>query len=66
MATNVVAQKLGGEKRVLDNVNTVRDVQTQMSADGYTASVNGDPAKSDTRLNDGDFVSLAQPVKGGA
>lgn len=65
MANNVVAQVLGGEKKVLDNVNTVGDVKEELGAEAYTASVNGDPAKNDYQLDDGDFVSLSQAVKGG-
>lgn len=65
MAQNVVAQVSGGSKKVLDGVETVGDVKSQMNALGYTASVNGDPAQSSDTLQDGDFVSLSQAVKGG-
>lgn len=65
MANNVVAQVLGGEKKVLDNVNTVKDVTTQLKVTGYTATTNGETAAEDDELRDGDFVSLAQAVKGG-
>lgn len=66
MAKNVVAQVLGGEKKVLDDVYTVRDVKTKLNATQYSASINGDPAQDGDDLSDGDFVSLSQAVKGGA
>jgi sulfur carrier protein ThiS len=65
MANNVIAQVLGGDKKVLDSVETVADVKEKLSAQNYTASVNGDPASNDYELSDGDFVSLSQAVKGG-
>jgi sulfur carrier protein ThiS len=65
MAKNVIAQKLGGTKQVLDDVETVGDVKTKLSATGYTASLNGEPAQDSDEVSDGDFVSLSQAVKGG-
>lgn len=66
MAQNVVAQILGGSKQVLDSVQTVMDVKNKTNtATGYTATVNGDPANDSYQLEDGDFVSLSQAVKGG-
>lgn len=66
MAKNVIAQVLGGEKKVLDDVYTVADVKAKLGASAYTASVNGSPASDSESLEDGDFVSLSQAVKGGA
>ncbi len=66
MASNVIAQVLGGNKQVLDGVDTVFDVKKKLDvATGYTASVNGNPATDDQELDDNDFVSLSQAVKGG-
>lgn len=65
MAQNVIAQVLGGEKKILDNVSTVADVTKQLNVNGYTATVNGDQQGSDYELENGDFVSLSQAVKGG-
>lgn len=65
MARNVVAQVLGGEKKVFDDVNTVKDVTNKLGVTGYTATVNGDQQGPDYQLDDGDFVSLSQAVKGG-
>ncbi len=65
MANNVVAQVLGGDKKVLDNVETVGDVKAQLAVSGYSATVNGDTASDSDELSDGDFVSLSQAVKGG-
>lgn len=65
MARNVVAQVLGGEKKVLDDVSTVAEVTSKLGVSGYTATVNGSQATPDEELQDGDFVSLSQAVKGG-
>jgi sulfur carrier protein ThiS len=65
MAKNVIAQVLGGEKKVLDDVTTVGDVKAKLKSEAYTASVNGDPQPNDYELDDNDFVSLSQAVKGG-
>lgn len=66
MANNVVTQVLGGDKKVLDNVFTVQDVMNKTgTSTGYTASVNGDAQSASYTLEDGDFVSLSQAVKGG-
>lgn len=66
MAQNIVTQVLGGQKKVLDNVHTVGDVKAQLGATNYVASINGETAKDSDTLQDGDFVSLSQAVKGGA
>lgn len=65
MAKNVIAQVLGGEKKILDDVNTVADVTSKLGVAGYTATVNGDQQSPSYELDDGDFVSLSQAVKGG-
>lgn len=65
MARNVVAQVLGGEKKVFDDVRTVKDVTDKLGVTGYTATVNGDQQSASHELDDGDFVSLSQAVKGG-
>lgn len=66
MAKNVIAQVLGGEKKVLDEVNTVGDVKSKLSVTNYTATVNGETQTDGYELEDGDFVSLTQAVKGGS
>lgn len=65
MAKNVIVQVLGGDKKVLDNVETVRDAKAKLDAQAYAATLNGSPASDSDSLEDGDFVSLTQAVKGG-
>jgi sulfur carrier protein ThiS len=65
MTNNVIAQILGGEKRILDGVNTVADVKAKMGASGYAAAVNGSPADDSQTLSEGDIVTLSKAVKGG-
>ena len=65
MAQNVIGQATGGEKKVFDNVSTVSEIREKMSlASNYIASVNGEPADDDYELEDGDFVTLSEKVKG--
>lgn len=67
MAQHAIAQVLGGDKTVLENVDTLQDVMDELELDGtYAASVNGEPATPDTEIPEGAFVSFAAPVKGGS
>lgn len=66
MAKNVTAQVLGGQTKVLQDVDTVQDVLNALELDGaYAASVNGEPATNESELNDYEFVSFSPAVKGG-
>ena len=58
---------LGGrpQEAELDEEATVGDLKSQLGLSRHTASVNGNPADDDEELNDGDFVTLSEPVKGG-
>lgn len=67
MAANVIAQVVGGQKKIIDKeVETVGDVRTELYLSAnYKASVNGEPSDSDSEeLEDRDFVSFAEQVKG--
>jgi hypothetical protein len=65
MAKNITAQALGGAPKVIE-ADTVSDAFNQLGLSGnYTASVNGDTAEMSQELNDYEFVSFAQAVKGG-
>jgi len=66
MANKVTAQVLGGQVKVLDNVETIQDVIEVLKLSGaYAASINGEPVTNDAELNDYEFVSFAPAVKGG-
>lgn len=65
-AKNVIAQTLGGEKEVLDNVDTVSDARAKLGlASDYSATVNGTASSDSTTLRDGDYVAFSRKVKGG-
>ena len=65
MSNNVVAQVVGGKKQVHDDVETVADVRNKMGlASNYTASINGEPASDTSIVDDSDFVTFAESVKG--
>jgi hypothetical protein len=61
----VTAQVLGGEVKVLEDVDTVGEVKDLMGVSSHTATVNGEPAEDDDALMDFEFVSLSPSVKGG-
>lgn len=60
----VKAQVAGGRTQTL-NAETVGELATMVDAEGYAATVNGEPADEDTQLRRDDFVSFARPVKAG-
>lgn len=67
MANKITAQVLGGETKTYERVGTVSDLRDRLKlGQGYTATVNGEPADDDQELNDYEFVSFAPAVKGGA
>jgi len=62
----VTAQVMGGQVKLVDNVETVQDVLNQLGVEGaYIPMVNGEPATLNTELNDYEFVSFSPDVKGG-
>lgn len=65
MASKVTGQVIGGQPKVFDGVDTVREVLELMGlADTYQATVNGDAASLDDELDDFSFVSFSEKVKG--
>lgn len=66
MAKNITAQALGGQAKVIE-ADTVSDAFNQLGLSGnYTASINGEPASMSDSLEEYNFVTFAQAVKGGA
>jgi hypothetical protein len=64
MAT-VVGKVVGGKVKEFD-VETVRELKEEMGLEGnYSAQINGEPADLSDDLNDHDFVTFTQSVKGG-
>ncbi len=63
----VTYKVLGGKAKdiTLDARSTVGDLKEEVGLEKYTASVNGTPANDSTRLQDNDFVTLSEAVKGG-
>ena len=60
----VYAKVAGGDPKSIE-CETLKCVKEQMSATGYTATVNGEPESDNYQLQNDDFVVLAQPVKAG-
>lgn len=65
MANYVIAQVNGGDRKVLDSVETVGDVRSAMGAAGYTATLNGRPTSDSESVRENDKVIFAQAAKGG-
>lgn len=66
MAKEIRAKVIGGSEQVMHDVETVGQVARRLNCEnGYTASVNGEPAEMYQELNDYEFVSFAKATKGG-
>ena len=65
MAQKVTAQVLGGQSKVL-SADTVRELAEAMElGDNHTIKINGETASYDTVLEDYNFVTFGEKVKGG-
>jgi len=60
----VTVEITGSTPQVVEGVNTVGDVKKKFGKTGYIAKVNGDSANDEQELNDYEFVTLAENVKG--
>ena len=60
----VKVQVAGGQTQDKE-ATTVSDLSSMVSASGYQAAVNGEPADGNYQLRNNDFVSFARPVKAG-
>lgn len=65
MAKNLQVQVSGGAVQSGKTANTVADLASQVGARGYVATVNGETADADQKLNDYEYVAFAKPVKAG-
>lgn len=63
MANKVTVEVTGKDAKVLNDVNTVGDVMTQLGVEKYSATVNGEPADKSYVLSDFEYVTLAPQVK---
>ena len=60
----VLVNVAGGNNQTKD-AKTVGELATKVKAEGFVASVNGEPADDDQKLKANDYVSFARPVKAG-
>lgn len=60
----VQVQVAGGSIQSKDSAN-IDCLAKLVGAEGYIATVNGEPQPGSYRLNDFEFVSFAKPVKAG-
>lgn len=61
---NVNAQAAGGAIQ-RKSARTIDDLALQVGAQGYIATVNGEPQAGSYVLQEDEFVSFAKPVKAG-
>jgi hypothetical protein len=69
MANSVTGQVTGGQSKTFDNVSTIKDLAAQMGlGDNYSVKINGIEAANgyDSGLQDFEFVTFGEKVKGGA
>lgn len=65
-AKDVIAQVVGGEKKVVEGVENVAQVREKMGlSSDYTATVNTDPVDDNFTLRANDYVAFTRKVKGG-
>ena len=60
----ITAQVAGGTRKD-GEARTVAELKQKLSVPNHTAVVNGENEEDGYELKDGDFVSLAQPLKAG-
>lgn len=61
----VTAQVVGGQAKVIE-VSTVDEVRAALGLSAsYEATVNGEPADMEQELEDYEFVTFSEKVKGG-
>lgn len=59
----VTVQVAGGSEKQVE-AESIADLKEQLGLEGYTASVDGEPADDSHQLENFQFVSLSQQVKG--
>jgi hypothetical protein len=64
MAAKVQVKVSGGDIQE-KQATTVGELKKLVNAEGYVATVNGEPESDDYSLSDYEFVSLSKPVKAG-
>lgn len=65
MAKKVTAQVVGGDPLTFDDLETIGDLRKEMDlGPEFTATMNDEPAKDDTKLTSFAYVSFAESVKG--
>ncbi len=66
MAKNVTVQIVGGESKVVNDVNTVSDCAKLIGAtEGYTGAINGESAEFSEEVEDYNNVTFSKASKGG-
>lgn len=60
----VTVEITGAQPQVVTDMNTVADVKTKFGKANYVAKVNGESVDDSYELNDYEFVTLAENVKG--
>ena len=65
MASNVIGQVVGGQKKVFDGLNTVGDIRAQLGiGSNYAGAIEGVNQPDSAELDDNQYVSFSEQVKG--
>jgi hypothetical protein len=72
VAKNIIAQVLGAEKKVIESAETVSEVLPLLTEHAkylssypcWTYQINGELVSKETRLSDGDYLSISQSAIG--
>jgi len=60
-----VIVKVTGGSAVPHDASSVSELKSKLNLQGYTASVDGEPANDGDELEDGNYVTFSQAIKGG-
>lgn len=60
----VTVEITGSTPQTIEGVNTIADVKAKFNKMNYVAKINGEAASDEDVLEDYQFVSLAENVKG--
>ncbi len=65
MAKNVTAQQLGGQPKTFAEIDSLQDIMDEFDLESPSIKVNGNTVDADYEIQDYDFISFGEKVKGG-
>lgn len=65
MAKSVTAVQLGAQPQIMEDMTTVQEIMDYFDIEGVSIKVSGQTQSASYELQDYDFVSFGEKVKGG-